>query len=74
MGGCLLYLVEGHIRLVHQANVELVDKIAQLLLVSEWFSALHHVTDDPHNCRLSEQKVFTRLTLENGYKRVSRSW
>lgn len=59
MGG--VYLVESHIRVVHQANVELVDKIPQLLLVSKWFSALHHITDDPHNCRLSEQKDFTRL-------------
>lgn len=59
MGG--VYLVESHIRLVHQANIELVDEIAQLLLVSKWLSALHHITDDPHDCRLSEQKVLTRL-------------
>lgn len=52
--GCVVcvYLVESHICLIHQANVELVDKIPQLLWVSKWFSALHHITDDPQNCRL----------------------
>lgn len=47
-----VYLVESHVCLIHQANIELVNERPQLLRVTKWFSALHHITYDLHNCRL----------------------
>lgn len=49
---CVCYLVESHVGLIHQANIELVNERPQLLWVTKWFSALHHITYDLHNCRL----------------------